>query len=110
MTTPAIYNPPPAYEGNTSDPMVFNFTFDLSDYAIEFGLALNGNIVRLLTIGDGVTVDGTQATIGPFDVPRGDGRGASAYDYELVLTSGEGVRTAYVRGKYKVLGDITWLT
>ena len=108
MTTPATYNPPATYEGDTSDPLAFNFTFDLSGYTIEFTIALNGTSVLLLTIGSGVTVAGTQATIGPFTVPAGDGRGATYYDYDLSMTSPDGVKTTYVRGKYKILGNTTW--
>ena len=108
MTTPGIYNPPPAYEGNTSDPLIFNFEFDLTDYAVAFTLALNGNDVLSLSVGDGVTIDATQVAIGPFTVPEGDGKGATTYDYQLTLTSDAGVVTTYVRGRYKVLGDVTW--
>lgn len=108
MTIPATYNPPPAYEGNTSDPLVFNFTFDLSDYSISFTLAKDGKAAVSLSVGDGITVDGTEATIGPYVVPAGDGRGATTYDYQLTLTSGAGVVTTYVAGKVRVLGDVTW--
>ena len=108
MAKPGIYNPPTEYEGNTSDPMVFNFEFDLTDYAIEFTMALEGVEVIDLSVNDGITVSGTQATVGPFTVPAADGKGATTYNYQLTLTSPAGVKTTYVRGNIRVQGDVTW--
>ena len=108
MTTPGIYNPPTEYEGNTSEPLVFVFEFALADYAVDFTMALNGDEVVKLKVGDGITIDGMQATVGPFTVPKGDGRGATTYQYQLTLTSPQGVKTTYVRGNIRVQGDVTW--
>lgn len=108
MTVPGIYNPPTAYEGDSSEPLVFVFDFDLSDYTAEFILALDGAEIVRQTVGNGITIDTTQLTVGSFTVPPADGRGATVYNYELSLTSDAGVKTTYVKGNIRVQGDVLW--
>ncbi len=110
MAKPYTYDFKDCLVGDTIDAISFKdidvdgVDADLTGVAIRMQIkGSSGNIVKDLTVGNGLTLIGTDGvTINPFILNRKD-----TYKYDIQFTFAGGVVRTWFKGSIKVLDDVT---
>ncbi|WP_296423823.1 hypothetical protein [Yoonia sp.] len=99
--TPATYDLPRQYGGDTTHPVPFAFSIDLTGITAEFALSLNKEMIITATIGNGLSLSGNTITLEPFVAPNPQ-LSSDIYLYDLRLTFPDGAVRTYLTGQMPV--------
>lgn len=107
MIEPARYDMPRAYAGNTFGDITVDFADvgDISGWTFDLTISAGPNVLKKVTLGDGLSVLGTVLRIGPFTTPNPSSSSAPT-DYELRAKRPDGTDDAYLVGLMPIIRDL----